>query len=222
MYLLKKISFATVLFSIALSSFAQARFSIATDLTVQRNFKKEQRYWAIGQTVHAHFHLTPKEGIYTWFTYYSNGNFKNNVVASAKSPSTIPQQVPYVNSAKMRLKHFSIGWKKYFLGAADAEKGLNFFVFAGFGLLLGRVDNTHSVIIDTSLYSLPVVSGRANFKRLTIDPGLGVEKYLGGDLFVYGETRVWIPTTDYPSTYIFVNRDAPWTLMVSLGIRILF
>lgn len=223
MYLLKKILLFTVILSVTHSSFAQQlRFSIATDLTVQRNFTKEQRYWAFGQTTHAHFHITPKDGIYIWFTYYSNGRFKNNLVATAKSPSTIPQQISYVNSARMRLKHFSIGWKRYLLGAADWEKGWNFYFFAGLGLQLGRIENTHSVTIDTSLYDVPVLSGKANFKRLTLDPGIGLEHYLGGDLYLYGEARTWIPTTDYPSKYILKNKDAPWTAMISLGLRLLF
>jgi hypothetical protein len=173
LFLLKKILLFTVLSFVALFSFAQQiRLSIATDLTAQRNFTKEQRYWAFGQTVHAHIHMTSKDGIYLWFTYYSNGKFKNNLVATAKSPATIPQQISYVNNAKMRLKHFSLGYKRYLLGAADSEKGWNFFVFAGFGLQLGRIENTHSVNIDTSLYDVPVLRGKANFKRLTLDPEL--------------------------------------------------
>jgi len=223
LFLLKKILLAVILLSLTHFSFAQqTRFSIATDLTVQRNFTKEQRYWAFGQTVHAHIHITPKDGIYFWFTYYSNGRFKNNLVATAKSPFTIPQQIPYVNSAKMRLKHFSVGWKKYLWGASDAEKGWNFYFFAGLGLQLGRIENTHSVTIDTSLYDLPVWRGKANFKRLTLDPGIGFEHYLGGDMSIYAEARTWIPTTDYPSKYILKNKDAPWTAMISLGLRVLF
>jgi len=197
-------------------------FSVATDLSVQRNFKKDQHFWAIGQTVQAHFHLSPQQAVYAWFIYYSNGKFKNNLVAQAKSPSTAPQQINYVNSAKMRLKQFSVGWKKYFLGAYDTENNINAYFFAGFGLLLGRIENSHSVFIDTAQYNAPVLSGKANFKRLTIDGGIGLEHSIGGDMFVYGETRIWIPTTDYPSKFIFVNENAPFTLMFNLGMRVLF
>lgn len=198
------------------------RISVATDLTLQHNFKKDQRFWAIGQTVHTHFHITPKEGVYAWFTYYSNGHFTNHVTATAKSPSTTPPSINYTNSASMRLKHFSLGYKKYMVGSADSEKGLNFYIFAGLGLLLGRVENSHSVAIDTATYNLPVLSGKANFKRLTLDPGLGIEHYLASDIYFYAEGRVWIPTTDYPSTYIFVNEDAPWAAMLNVGLRVLF
>ncbi len=209
------------LFSTALYS-QTLRFSVATDLTVQHNFKKEQRFWAIGQTVHTHFHITPKEGIYAWFTYYSNGHYKNNLVATAKSPATTPQTIPYVNRASMRLKHFSLGYKRYFIGSSESEKGWNFYGYAGFGLLPGRVINTHSVTIDTANYTLPVLPGKANFKRLTIDPGLGIEHYLAGDIYFYAEGRAWIPTTDYPSSYIFVNENAPWAVMLNVGLRVLF
>lgn len=202
--------------------FSQARFSIATDLSVQHNFKKEQRFTVIGHTVQAQFHLTPKEGIYVWFVYYSNGKFKNNLDAPARSLSTSPSHIAYVNSANMRLKEFSLGWKKYLKGTCESEKGFNIYAYAGFGLLLGRVENKHSVAIDTSLYDVPVISGRANFKRLTIDPGIGFDKYLGGDFFVYAEARAWIPTEGYPSKYIYINDRAPWAGMASVGLRILF
>ncbi|MFZ9386568.1 MAG: hypothetical protein ACO25B_01685 [Chitinophagaceae bacterium] len=198
------------------------RFSIATDLSIQHNFKKEQRFTVIGQTVQAQFHLTPKEGIYLWFAYYSNGKFSNDLNAPARSPATSPSQVAYVNNANMRLKQFSAGWKKYLLGNAELEKGLSLYAYAGFGLLLGRVENKHSVTIDTSVYDVPVISGRANFKRLTLDPGLGLEKYLGGDLYIYAEGRIWIPTDGYPSRYIYINERAPWTGMLGVGLRILF
>jgi hypothetical protein len=220
---LKKI--ILLLFSVLLVTIGEAqqtRFSIGTDLSVQRSFKKGQQYWALGQTVHAHFHITPKEGIYVWFAYYSNGNYSNDLIANAKQATTVPQQVSYVNRGNMRLKQFSAGYKRYIKGSADAEKGWNLYAYAGFGLLLGRVENTHSVVIDTSLYNIPVLNGRANFKRITIDPGIGWEKYLGGELYIYTEARAWIPTDGYPSKYIFVNDDAPWAGMFSLGLRVIF
>lgn len=215
------ILFLSILF--CLESFSQQfQFSVATDLSTQRNFKKEQQYWAIGQTVHLHFHITPKDGVYTWFAYYSNGHFKNNLVATAKSGVSFPQQIPYVNSARMRLKHLSVGWRRYLKGAADEENKWNLYFYAGFGLLLGRVENSHSVSIDTARYYVPVRTGKANFKRLTLDPGIGWERDMGGDFFIYAETRLWIPTTDYPSNFIFVNSSAPFTAMINVGIRLLF
>ncbi len=122
----------------------------------------------------------------------------------------------------MRLKQFSAGWKKYILCYEEAETGINLYGYAGFGLVLGRIVNTHSTGIDTALYNVPVLSGRANFKRLTIDPGIGIDKYLGADIFIYSEARVWIPTEGYPSRYIYVNNRAPWAGMFSVGLRVLF
>lgn len=208
--------------ALAAPIFAQTGFSIVTDLTVQRNFKKEQQYTSIGQTLEALFHITPKDGVFISFSYYSNGHFKNNLVATARSGATVPQKINYVNSSLMRMKELSIGWRKYLVGNAETESGYNLYVYAGFGLELGRVINTHSVSIDTAQYSLPVLAGTANFKRLTIDPGIGIEHYLGADISVYGDLRAWIPTTDYPSKYIFVNRDAPFVGMFCIGLRILF
>ena len=107
-------------------------------------------------------------------------------------------------------------------GTPDAEKSWNLYGFAGFGLLLGQVENTHSVSIDTAVYAVPVLSGKAQFKRLTMDLGVGWEIPIAGDFYFFTEGKVWIPTTDYPSKYIFVNNNAPLVAMLGLGIRILF
>jgi hypothetical protein len=197
-------------------------FSIATDLGLQRSFKKEQRYMAGGHTVHALFHFTPRGSVYAWISYYSVGKFSNNLTATAKDQSTTPQQVNYRNNAEMRFKHLSVGWKHYFRGRYDAEEGWNLYGYTGFGLMLGRVVNSHSVFIDTAIYDVPVYSGKANFKRLTLDVGAGYEVPLGGDIFFYTEGRLWIPTTDYPSKHIFINENAPLVASVNFGVRILF
>ena len=198
------------------------QFSIATDLGLQRSFKKEQKYWALGQTINVLLHLAPKNSVYVWFAYYSNGKFTNNVNATAKLPLFTPQEIPYKNSSKMRLKHFSVGWRRYLKGDPLAEIGWNLYGYAGLGLLAGRVENVHSIIVDSTNYNLPVYSGTGNFKRLTLDLGLGWEFPLSGGFSVYAEGRVWVPTTDYPSKYIFVNNTAPLVGMANVGLRILF
>ncbi len=222
MPLIKKISVTAFTFFLFLSASGQTAFSLATDLGLQRSFKKGQQYWAGGHTIHTHFHFTPKDGAYAWVSYYSVGKFNNEVIATAKSPSTIPQQINYTNKAEMRFKHVSLGWKKYLKGNAFAEEGWNLYAYAGFGILLGRVLNSHSVPIDTSVYAVPVRRGKANFKRLTADLGLGWEMPIGADTYLYSEGRVWIPTSDYPSKYLFVNDNAPLVAMFNVGIRILF
>jgi hypothetical protein len=218
----KKLTITFFLALFSATAISQKLFSIATDIGLQRNFKKEQLYWAFGHTTQALFHITAKDGIYIWFAYYSPGHYKNNLVATAKSALTLPQEIAYTNKAKMRLKQFSVGWRKYLRGTPDTEKNWNIYAFGGFGLLLGRVENVHSVLIDTADYNLPVLSGKANFKRLTVDLGAGGEIPIGIDFFLYTEGRVWIPTTNYPSEFIFVNENAPFTGMVSLGLRLLF
>ncbi len=207
----------------AVSSFAQkAHFSIATDFDFQHSFKKEQRYWAVGQTVQTQFNFSGKDGVYAWLSYYSNGKFHNDLIATAKSSTTNPQQISFVNNALMRYKHISIGWKHYLKGAFDNEGSWNLYGYAGFGLMLGRIQNSYSSIIDTANYSVPVNSGKSNFKRLTADLGLGWEIMLGGDIYFYNEARVEIPTTDYPSPYLFLNSNAPLMASVNAGIRIVF
>jgi hypothetical protein len=219
---LKKIFLSAIVVFSFTTAFPQQMFSIASDVSIQRNFKKEQRFWALGHTTNAIFHLTPKDGIYLWFAYYSNGRFNNNLTAVARSPLTNPQQLNYINNGRMRLKQFSVGWRKYLKGTPDAETGYNVYGYAGFGLLLGRMNNSHSVSIDTVLYNVPVLSGKANFKRLTVDLGLGWEIPIGGDFYFYAEGKVWVPASSYPSKYIFVNNNAPYVAMLGAGIRILF
>ena len=210
-----------LIFSVAVFS-QRPVLSIATDLGLQRSFKKDQRYWAFGQTVHTNFNFTPREGLYLWIAYYSNGKFSNNVIATAKSGISFPQQMNYVNNASMRFKHFSVGWKHYLKGANDMETSWSLYCYAGFGLLMGKVSNTHSIVIDTSLYTAPVLKGTAKFKRLTFDVGLGWEVLLGGSVYFYNDARLWIPTTDYPNDHVFVNKNAPLVGSLNAGIRVLF
>jgi len=197
-------------------------FSISTDLDLQHSFKKGQRYWAVGQTVQGLFSFSQKNGMYIWLSYYSNGTFRNDLYAEAKEPSTTPQFINFTNQAQMRYKHVSVGWKTFLKGSCNNEDSWNLYGFAGLGLMLGRIENKFSAIIDTADYSVPVNRGKANFKRLTLDLGLGWEVLLGGNVYFYNEARAEIPTTDYPSPYLFVNKNAPFMASVNFGIRIVF
>jgi len=200
----------------------KAQFSLATDISLLRSFKKEQRYWAIGQTVAGHFNFAQKDGMYVWFAYYNNGKFSNHPTATAKSTFTLPQQMDYTNDAQMGIKHISVGWKHYLKGAYNIEDNWGLYGYAGFGLLLGSIENQHSISIDSTDYYIPVLKGKANFKRLTIDLGLGFEIPVGGDIYFYMEGRALLPTTDYPSNYLFINKEAPLTGSINTGLRILF
>lgn len=214
--------FVLVILAFSTACSQKTQFSLATDLSGLRSFKKEQRFWSIGQTVHLHFNFTPRDGAYAWISYYANGKFKNEINATAKSPATTPQQINYRNNVELRFKHVSLGWKRYLKGVCDTEKKSNIYGYAGFGLMIGSIVNTHSVSVDTSTYNVPVLSGKAHFKRLTFDLGLGYEVPIGADIFLYAEGRALIPTTDYPSKYLFVNNNAPFTAALNIGLRILF
>lgn len=198
------------------------RFSIATDVNSQHSFTKNQQFWAVGHTIIANFHLTSKDGIYVWFGYNVGGKFSNQLTGVAKLPATNPQQIGYTNNARIAFRNLSAGWKRYLKGTPDAEKGWNLYGYAGFGLMMGKIKNKHSVQLDTAVYDLPVLNGDAGFKRLTIDAGLGGEIPLGGDFYFYSEIKTGIPASDYPSKYIFVNDRAPFVSALAIGLRLLF
>ncbi len=204
--------------------FSQTRVSVSTDISLQRSLKKEQQFWAVGQNVIIDWHFTPKGGAYALVCYYSNGHFKNQLSAAAKSSTTLPQQIFFTNKAQLRLVQISLGWKHYLIGTNDAENGWNLYSLTGFGLIFGKATNSYSEIIDTTLYNTPQqpVNGSGHFKRLTLDLGLGWEVPLGGEVYLYSEGKIWIPTTEYPSKYLFVNNNAPLAGMISAGLRILF
>ena len=221
---LYRIFLFVITLALATTAFTQKqfpKFSLATDLGLQHSFKKEQRYYAGGHTVHAIFHTDSRNAVYAWISYYSPGKFSNDITATAKLPATTPQQIDYRNNASMRFKHISLGWRRIINGEYDDERN-HFYGYAGFGILLGRVENSHSVAIDTADYNVPVRAGKANFKRLTADLGFGYEAHMGANIYWSAEGRAWIPASDFPSKYIFVNENAPLVGMFNLGIRILF
>lgn len=200
----------------------QPQFSLSTDFSVLRSFKQQQQYWAVGQTVTGHFHVSQKNEVYAWICYYGNGKFTNKLTATAKSAATSPQEIAYTNRASLSFRHISMGWKRYLIGASNTENEANFYAYAGLGLMLGKVINAHSLGIDSSEYLLPVMAGTGRFKRLTLDLGLGYELPVGGDVFLYLEGRALVPTTYYPSNYLFINKYAPFTASANIGLRILF
>ena len=203
---------------------SQVRISGSTDLMILRSFKNDQRFWAVGQNVIVDWDFTSKGGAYASLSYSSYGKFTNELSATAKAATTSPQQISFDNNAQIRFEQISLGFKHYFVGSTDAEVNWNLYTITGFGLMFGRVTNDYSTSIDTSLYNAPQqpVNGKGHFKRLTLDLGLGWEIPLSGDVFLYFNGKVWIPTSDYPSKYLFVNDNAPLVGMLGLGIRILF
>lgn len=204
--------------------FSQIRISASTDASVIRSFKEDQRFWAFGQNVIIDWQFTSKGGAYASLSYYSNGNYINHLSATAKSFTTSPQEISFVNKAQMRLQQISFGFKHYFVGANDGQPEWSLYSITGFGLMFGKITNSYSANIDTSLYVPPAqpVNGTGHFKRLTFDVGLGWEIPLNNELYAYATGKVWIPTSDYPSKYLLVSDNAPLTGMIGVGVRVLF
>ena len=220
--LIKILCLSTCLFASIIVHAQPPQLSIATDIGVQRSFRPEQQFWAFGHTLQVQVHASYTDAIYFWLSYYTNGKFKNELQATAKSPATIPQQIDYINNARMGFQQFSIGWKKYLKGNYAIEEGWNLYAYGGFGILFGNVSNQQSAAIDTAQYYIQVKPGEGKFKRITLDLGLGVEFPIGGEYYIYSEGRLWVPASDYPSKYLYVNDDSPVVGMFNLGIRILF
>lgn len=189
---------------------------------LQYNFKDEQHFWTLGPTLHPILNLTPKNGIYSAFSFFSTGKFTSHLIANAKNPATIPSQLSFTNKTKINTKQLSVGWLKYLKGSADATKGWNLYSTAGLGILFGHIKNTFSISPDTTLYNIPVYEGENGFKRLTVDLAMGVEWMMAGDIYFYSEGRLWIPASDYPGKFMLVNNNAPFLGILSAGIRILF
>lgn len=205
------------------SSSAQVEFSLGTGIAGLRNFSPQQTFWAVGQTVRANFHFSPKQSAYAWLDYYTEGKFKNNFVATTKPPFAPPFQIPFTATGRLTYSHLSVGWKHYLKGSYDGGKAFNLYGMAGFGFLLARVRNQFSPEIDTSRYFVPTepTTGR-RFKRLTFDLGFGAEYPLGGNFFAFADARTWLPASSNSSPYLHNQRNVPLPLIMSAGLRILF
>lgn len=206
-----------------LSTNAQVAASLATDVTVLRNFSPDQKFWAFGQSIRGDFHFSKKETGYAALVYYSPGTFHNTFIANARSPFTSPSKVAYYVASEWRMREVSIGWKHYFRGSYYEEKSWNVYGLAGFGLVFTKTRNTFKPV-DSALYDAPKapVLGDGEFKRLTLDLGLGGEIPLGGNFFAYGEVKTWLRASDYPSPYLHNNKNVPLPAIVCAGLRILF
>jgi hypothetical protein len=219
---LKNIYFLLITSIVLNNLHAQQALSIGTDLSILRQLSKHQKFLAVGQTVQANFHFAKKEAAYAWISYYSNGKFKNTLSATSKNSATVPATIKYSVKSRLRYRQISLGWKHFFRGAFDSEENYNLYWLAGFGLLLGKIENVHDRIIDTSTYNKPeqVLAGISNFKRLTFDAALGGEIILAPGFYLYVELRSWFPASDYPSPFLY-NNKIPSVILVNGGLRIL-
>jgi hypothetical protein len=195
---------------------------LGTGVSGLRNFSPQQKFWAIGQTVQAVFHFSAKQSAYAWLDYYTEGKFKNNVTATAKSPSLTPQQLNYVATGRLTYRHISLGWKHYFKGSFEQDKTLNYYGQAGFGFLFAKVRNSNSAPVDTSLYDANPREGIDKIRKLTFDLGLGAEQPLGANFFLFADGRLWLPASSNNSPFLTNQRNVPLSFMVSAGLRVLF
>lgn len=214
-----------VLFLLSGSSLvAQVKFSLGTDISLIHCFDDQQKFTSVGQTVISQWHFDRKNTVYGWFSYHANGKYQTTLTATAKSPSTQPQSFTFDNQSQMRLRQISIGFKRYLVGSFEKLEKFSLYAAGGFGLMFGTASNAFSTVIDTSLYTInsKVVHGTGDFKRLTFDITGGVEFPVAYEMFVYSEVRMYIPTTDYPSSYLVKSSNAPFLGSINLGIRVLF
>jgi hypothetical protein len=217
-----KRSFLAAALAVSLSVSAQVEFSLGTGVSVLRNLSPQQKFWAIGQTVQANAHFSPTQSAYAWLDYYTEGKFKNSFTASAKSPLTSPQQIAYTATGRLTYRHFSLGWKHYFKGSYQSQKELVLYGSAGFGFLFAKVRNSYNRSIDSSLYQVQTIEGANKIRRLTFDISAGSELPVGGNFFLFGEARTWLPASGNTSPYLHNQKNVPLPVMVSAGLRVLF
>ena len=205
---LKKLLFFFIGLTSTSTAFPQVQFSIATGASLLRNFSPHQKFWGFGQEVEGDFHFSKKNTAYAWINYHTQGSFTNSFMATAKSPATMPQQMPYPVKGKWKFRQVSLGWKHYFKGAFNAETDLNLYGAAGFGLLFAKVQNMVTALPDAALYELaptPVI-GSDEFKRLTFDFAAGAEYPLTVGIFFFADVRTSLPASDFP-LHIYISRN---------------
>lgn len=225
---MKKLFLLFTIIGAGTAAWGQNAFSLGTDISLLRNMNKDQQFTVLGQSIRGYLHLKPRESVYASLSYYSKGKFSNTLTALAYDTATAPQRLNYTAKSSIRYTNLSFGWVHYFKGAYnnepyDSGSNWNLYGSAGFGLLLGSAENSHSPGVDTSLYEKPPLSqeGSGEFKRLTLDLALGVETQIGAGFFLYGEARTWLRASSYPSPYLF-NKKAPNVGILSAGMRFLF
>lgn len=217
----KRFLFLIFCFGWSLLSVSQENISAATGVSVLRNLSPQQGFWAVGHTLQATVHFSATQSAYAWIEYYTDGRYKNDFSAVAKSPLTLPQRQNLTATGRLTYRHFSLGWKHYFSGSYRDEKAINIYGLAGFGFLFARVQNSFSTAIDTSLYRIGTTAGEGTVRKLTFDLGLGGEKALTGNFFVFADVRTWLPASSNESKYLHNQRNLPLPVMLTAGVRVL-
>jgi hypothetical protein len=198
-------------------------FSVSTDLSLLRSFQKNQQFNTFGNCIRFISHATSQDGFYAWLSFYGSKDVYAVAEATAKDPSTQPQTLAFTNRSSIRIRNISLGWTHYFVRTMKEEsQTFGLYGQAGFGLIFGRVKNLFMDGVDTAFYNTALRPGSSGFKRLTLDLGLGAEKNLGSDIFLFLECRSYIPASSYENPYLFVNKNAPLTGSLHAGLRVYF
>lgn len=203
---------------------AQSAFSVASDMSLQRNLDNTHPFLAIGQAIMGQLHLTGKSTLYGLFGIYTKGKYKTVLTAKARLPLTQPNSFVFTSRGMMRLRQLSVGYKRFISGQYDKPNHLNIYYTAGFGLIIGTVTNQFSPSVDTATYTTEknLREGTGDFRRLTADLCIGGEYNLANDIFFYTDFRLAIPTTNYPYDLLSENKGSPLPACLHFGIRILF
>ena len=215
---MRKSLLAVCLF-LSISVSAQMDFGLASGLTGLRNFSPQQKFWAIGQTIQANFHFSPRQNLYASFDYYSDGKFQNRFIATAKSSTTLPEQIAYTALGGLIYRQISLGVRHYFKGTYTAEKDYNIYGLVGFGFLFGKVRNANSPSVDSALYHVQPLAGESSLKKLTFDIGLGGEVPIGANFLVFVDGRGWLPASSGTSPYLHNQKNVPLSFILSTGLR---
>jgi hypothetical protein len=203
--------------------YAQQAVSVGTNLSLLRNFTKQQNFTTIGQTVEVDLHMTSQWSLYSLVSYHVKGKYDNTLLATKRDPLSSAQDFDFTNISRLGYNQFSIGLKHYLQGAYNSEGLLNLYGTAGLGLLTGRLENRFSQSIDTAVYLIPTqaVEGDHKFRRLTLDIALGAEVDVASSFYIYGEVKTWLKASTNPSPYLY-NNKTPEVLLLNVGVRILF
>jgi hypothetical protein len=219
--MMKRLLFLSLNLAFCFLAITQENFSAATGVSLLHNFSPQQSFNAIGHTIRVNAHFTPTQSAYAWIEYYTEGKFTNNFTATAKSPLAMPRQQRLAATGRIGYRHFSLGWKHYFNGGYSNDNRVNVYGLAGFGFLFATISNAFSTDVDTTQYSLATASGSGSLHRLTFDIGIGGERSLSGNLFLFADVRSWLPASSHPSPYLHNQRNVPLPVMLSAGVRVL-
>ena len=114
----------------------RSKWSLTSDASVMRNLSPHQKFWAFGQTIEGQFHITSKESVYIWMSYYSPGKFSNHFIAVPKTAGSLPQD--FIVHGTWRPRQVSMGWKHYLKGTFNQESGWSLYSTLGFGILVSK------------------------------------------------------------------------------------